>query len=237
MIYLRRLRKALLRAYNIVTAYTLEPDVEIATQMAVKPVCDSRRPNGLIPRIEIYEALPRWSLSADMPIPPAYQCAIAFAEGLTKCRNTLQTPKSQGPSELEMSPKFRTSTKPHLTRPYYFTDRSLTDGTFYFFRWKQGVKHALPSHPSLSGVSHSAQRSQNSSSQTWPQVKSFFQLQDLALGVIPVTRLYWWVSIVSMSYRKKSYKTKLRTTRTLILWRQFSSKDIMKGNRHDEKGR
>lgn len=69
MTEVERYREPILRAYRIVRDEAPDLDKESALQAAVKSVNASVGPNGLVPTLLVYGALPRLGFSTDQPFP------------------------------------------------------------------------------------------------------------------------------------------------------------------------
>lgn len=78
----KRYHAPMRRAYHIVRSEAPSIDTEAALQMAVKAVNDSVGPNGLVPTLLVYGALPRLGLPSDPPSHSLYQCASALREAV-----------------------------------------------------------------------------------------------------------------------------------------------------------
>lgn len=77
MTYVERYHAPLRRAYKIIEKEAPGMDREAVLQCAVKSVNDSVGPDGLVPTLLVYGALPRLGLPTDRPSPTAQQRALA----------------------------------------------------------------------------------------------------------------------------------------------------------------
>lgn len=77
MSFVERYHVPVRRAYNIINAEAPDTDPEQALQMAVKSVNDSAGPDGLVPTLLVYGALPRLGLPSDPPTPSSFKRAVA----------------------------------------------------------------------------------------------------------------------------------------------------------------
>lgn len=87
MSYVERYHAPIQHSYKIVLAEAAELDAEAAFQIAVKSVSDSIGPDGLVPTLLVYGALPRLGFPNDPPTQPTFQRAIALrkaTEAMTK---------------------------------------------------------------------------------------------------------------------------------------------------------
>ena len=78
-----RYHSPLRRSFNIIRQEAPDLDKHAALQMAVKAVNDSVGPNGLVPTLLVFGALPRLGLPTDKPTPSTYQRAIALRKATT----------------------------------------------------------------------------------------------------------------------------------------------------------
>lgn len=76
--YVERYHEPIRKAYKCVKQEAPDLDSEAALQMAVKAVNDSTGPNGLVPTLLVYGALPRLGLPNDAPTPSTFKRAVAL---------------------------------------------------------------------------------------------------------------------------------------------------------------
>eukprot|EP00171_Calliarthron_tuberculosum_P003348 IDg3348t1 len=77
MTYVERYHAPLRRAFKIIKEEAPDIDDEAALQFAVKSVNDSAGPDGIVPTLLVYGALPRLGFQTDKPTPSMYQRARA----------------------------------------------------------------------------------------------------------------------------------------------------------------
>lgn len=78
MSYVERYHNPIRHAFKIVTAEAPDLDPEAALQTAVKSVNDSIGPDGLVPTLLVYGALPRLGFPNECPTPSTFQRAVAL---------------------------------------------------------------------------------------------------------------------------------------------------------------
>ena len=83
MTIVERYHSPLRRSFNIIHQEAPDLDKHAAFQMAFKAVNDSVGPNGLVPTLLVFGALPRLGLPTDKPTPSTYQRAIAPRKATT----------------------------------------------------------------------------------------------------------------------------------------------------------
>lgn len=113
MSYVERYHTPIRHAYKIVIAEATELDAEAALQVAVKSVNDSIGPDGLVPTLLVYGALPRLGFPNDPPTPSTFQRAIALrkaTEAMTKyfaksqVSNAVRTRNGPDTSDIHSAP-------------------------------------------------------------------------------------------------------------------------------------
>lgn len=77
MSIVERYHSPIIRAYNLVRKKALDMDREAVSQLAVKAVHASVRPNSLVPTLLVFGALPRLALSSHLPSPSTARRSIA----------------------------------------------------------------------------------------------------------------------------------------------------------------
>lgn len=78
MTYVKRYHAPIRHVYKIVTSEALELDPEAALQINVKTANDSIGPEGIVPTLLVYGALPRLGLPSEKPTPSTFQRVLAL---------------------------------------------------------------------------------------------------------------------------------------------------------------
>lgn len=113
MTYVERYHDPLRRAYKIIKAELPSSDPEEALQYAVKSLNDSVGPDGLVPTLLVYGALPRLGLPTDKPAPGTMERAVAVrkaSESMSRyfarrqVRDALRTPNGPNVTDIHQAP-------------------------------------------------------------------------------------------------------------------------------------
>lgn len=83
MTIVERYHQPIRRAFNTIRSEAPKTDAEFALQMAVKSINDSVRPDGLVPTVLVYGALPLLDLPHDQPTPSMIARATALRKATT----------------------------------------------------------------------------------------------------------------------------------------------------------
>lgn len=78
MSIVERYHKPIRRAFNVIKKEAADLDKEDALQMAVKAINDSTGPDGIVPTLLVFGALPRLGLPNDQPSPSTFKRAAAL---------------------------------------------------------------------------------------------------------------------------------------------------------------
>lgn len=78
MSIVERYHQPVRRAYKMIKKETPDTDNETTLQMAIKSINDSVGPDGLVPTLLVFGALPRLGLPTDQPTPSTFKRAVAL---------------------------------------------------------------------------------------------------------------------------------------------------------------
>lgn len=112
MTVVERYHAPIRRAYKIIRKEAPNLEKESALQTAVKSVNDSVGPNGLIPTLLVYGALPRLGFPSDPPTPSMYQRAVALQKATNEMSKYFAKSQINGALRCRNGPD---TTNIHLT--------------------------------------------------------------------------------------------------------------------------
>lgn len=128
MTFVKRYHTPLRRAYQILRKIFPDIDQEEALQYAVKAINDSVGPDGPVPTLLVYGALPRLRLPTDMPAVGTMQRAVAGRKAFEAMSRYILAVKFETPYALLMVLTFLTSIMHHVDHMFWYTEFEVTLG-------------------------------------------------------------------------------------------------------------